>query len=86
VTPPAPVVFLLDVDNTLLDNDRIIADLKRHLAQAFRADTPADVTIECLGDLLRYDLPALCRARGATARRWKWWAATRGARTRSTAW
>jgi FMN phosphatase YigB (HAD superfamily) len=25
------VVFLLDVDNTLLDNDRVIADLKRHL-------------------------------------------------------
>ena len=29
-----PVVFLLDVDNTLLDNDRIIADLKEHLTQA----------------------------------------------------
>ena len=27
----APVVFLLDVDNTLLDNDRVIADLMRHL-------------------------------------------------------
>jgi FMN phosphatase YigB (HAD superfamily) len=26
-----PVVFLLDVDNTLLDNDRVIADLERHL-------------------------------------------------------
>jgi phosphoglycolate phosphatase-like HAD superfamily hydrolase len=25
------VVFLLDVDNTLLDNDRVIADLMRHL-------------------------------------------------------
>jgi FMN phosphatase YigB (HAD superfamily) len=32
---PASVVFLLDVDNTLLDNDRIAADLKRHLTQAF---------------------------------------------------
>ena len=31
----ADVVFLLDVDNTLLDNDRIIADLRRHLAQEF---------------------------------------------------
>ncbi len=30
----APVVFLLDVDNTLLDNDRIIVDLKRHLTGA----------------------------------------------------
>lgn len=26
-----PVVFLFDVDNTLIDNDRIIADLMRHL-------------------------------------------------------
>ncbi|MDZ4345617.1 MAG: HAD family hydrolase, partial [Candidatus Binatia bacterium] len=25
------LVFLLDVDNTLLDNDRVIADLMRHL-------------------------------------------------------
>lgn len=25
------VVFLFDVDNRLLDNDRITADLKRHL-------------------------------------------------------
>lgn len=29
------VVFLLDVDNTLLDNDQVTEDLKRHLAQAF---------------------------------------------------
>src|SRR5215212_3047202 len=28
---PANVVFLVDVDNTLLDNDRVTADLKRHL-------------------------------------------------------
>ena len=35
---PAPVVFLLDVDNTLLDNDRVVADLKQHLMQAFRAE------------------------------------------------
>lgn len=26
-----PVVFLLDVDNTLLDNDRVLVDLMRHL-------------------------------------------------------
>ncbi len=31
----AEVVLLLDVDNTLLDNDRIIADLRRHLEEAF---------------------------------------------------
>src|SRR5262245_29869552 len=29
--PRADVVFLLDVDNTLLDNDRVIADLRRRL-------------------------------------------------------
>jgi FMN phosphatase YigB (HAD superfamily) len=28
---PAPVVFLFDVDNTLLDNDRVAADLQRYL-------------------------------------------------------
>jgi FMN phosphatase YigB (HAD superfamily) len=31
MAPPHEVVFLLDVDNTLLDNDRVTADLKRHL-------------------------------------------------------
>jgi hypothetical protein len=38
MTQLAPIVFLLDVDNTLLDNDRIEADLKRHLDQAFGAE------------------------------------------------
>jgi FMN phosphatase YigB (HAD superfamily) len=32
---PASIACLLDVDNTLLDNDRGVADLKRHLAEAF---------------------------------------------------
>ena len=31
--PPSPVVFLFDVDNTLLDNDRIAEDLRRHLGR-----------------------------------------------------
>jgi FMN phosphatase YigB (HAD superfamily) len=31
----ADVVFLLDVDNTLLDNDHIIADLRLHIADEF---------------------------------------------------
>jgi FMN phosphatase YigB (HAD superfamily) len=31
-------VFLLDVDNTLLDNDAVIADLRRHLVEAFGAE------------------------------------------------
>ncbi len=30
-----PLVFLLDVDNTLLDNDRVQQDLREHLAQEF---------------------------------------------------
>jgi len=33
-----PLVFLLDVDNTLIDNDRIAADLKRHLAREVGAE------------------------------------------------
>jgi len=36
VTPG--VVFLLDVDNTLLDNDSVIDDLKRHLLETFGAE------------------------------------------------
>ena len=31
-------VFLLDVDNTLLDNDAVIEDLRRHLIEAFGPD------------------------------------------------
>ena len=38
VSPTDPIVFLLDVDNTLLDNDQIVADLRRHLTQAFGAE------------------------------------------------
>jgi FMN phosphatase YigB (HAD superfamily) len=33
MTVDGPVVFLFDVDNTLLDNDRVVADLKRHLTE-----------------------------------------------------
>jgi FMN phosphatase YigB (HAD superfamily) len=35
VSATAPIVFLLDVDNTLLDNDRIAADLRDHLDREF---------------------------------------------------
>ena len=35
------VVFLVDVDNTLLDNDRVIADLRGHLAHEFGATSAA---------------------------------------------
>src|SRR6202008_4425717 len=34
---PDQTVFLVDVDNTLLDNDHIQADLKRHLEREFGA-------------------------------------------------
>ena len=35
---PAQVVFLFDVDNTLLDNDRVAADLQCHLAREIGAE------------------------------------------------
>jgi FMN phosphatase YigB (HAD superfamily) len=39
MTAPHDTVFLLDVDNTLLNNDRVIADLQAHLEQEFGAVT-----------------------------------------------
>jgi FMN phosphatase YigB (HAD superfamily) len=38
MTMPAPLVFLFDVDNTLLDNDRVTADLQRRLTETFGAE------------------------------------------------
>jgi len=38
MTTPYPVVFLFDVDNTLLDNDRVTADLRRHLEREVGAE------------------------------------------------
>ena len=35
---PGRVVFLFDVDNTLLDNDNVAADLQRHLSSEVRPD------------------------------------------------
>ena len=49
-------VFLFDVDNTLLDNDRIIADLRGHLIDAF-GEAAADrywTGFEALRDELGY--------------------------------
>jgi haloacid dehalogenase-like hydrolase len=37
MTQPHPVVFLVDVDNTLLDNDRVQEDIKRHLERQYGA-------------------------------------------------
>src|SRR5438067_7380218 len=48
--PPSDVVFLFDVDNTLLDNDAVTADLKHHLVTAFgaeRAQEYWDIFEEC---------------------------------------
>src|SRR5437870_5141534 len=39
MTNPDEVVFLLDVDNTLLNNDRVQADLKTHLEHEFGKDS-----------------------------------------------
>lgn len=33
-----PIVFLFDVDNTLLNNDRVAEDLQRHMTKAFGAE------------------------------------------------
>ena len=33
--PPEELVFLFDIDNTLLDNDRVTADLRQHLDREF---------------------------------------------------
>jgi FMN phosphatase YigB (HAD superfamily) len=35
---PARVIFLFDVDNTLVDNDRVAVDLQRHLASEIGAE------------------------------------------------
>jgi FMN phosphatase YigB (HAD superfamily) len=39
MTPCHPIVFLIDVDNTLLDNDGIQQDLKDHLEQVYGVAT-----------------------------------------------
>ncbi len=38
MTQRSQLVFLIDVDNTLLDNDRVAADLKRHLTREVGAE------------------------------------------------
>ena len=39
MSEPHDLVILFDVDNTLLDNDAVVADLDRHLGQEFGAAT-----------------------------------------------
>jgi FMN phosphatase YigB (HAD superfamily) len=69
------IVFLLDVDNTLLDNDSVRADLRDHLASEFGVETRdrywaifEELSVECgyadyLGALQRYRLEDLCDPR-----------------------
>ena len=71
------VVFLLDVDNTLLDNDRIVADLREHLVREFGAASADRYWVEFerlrselgyadyLGALQRYRADVEARGPGA---------------------
>jgi FMN phosphatase YigB (HAD superfamily) len=56
VPDKSPVVFLVDIDNTLLDNDRLQADLKEHIEREF-GPGPRDrywTILERLFDTLGY--------------------------------
>jgi FMN phosphatase YigB (HAD superfamily) len=75
MTSPDKVVFLFDVDNTLLDNDRVQDDLRSHLEHEFGAETRdryfailEDLYAELgyadyLGALQRYRLEDMCDPR-----------------------
>lgn len=56
MTEPADTVFLIDVDNTLLDNDRLIADLHTHMEAELDAESAANywTGLETLRDELGY--------------------------------
>jgi len=72
---PDEVVFLFDVDNTLLDNDRVENDLQRHIEREFGAQSRdryfaifeelrADLGYaDYLGALQRYRLEDMCDPR-----------------------
>jgi FMN phosphatase YigB (HAD superfamily) len=75
MTSPQKVVFLMDVDNTLLDNDGVQDDLRNHLEREFGAETRdryweifEEMRTESgysdyLGALQRYRLEDLCDPR-----------------------
>lgn len=75
MTSPREVLFLFDVDNTLLDNDRVQADLRNHLEREFGAESrdrywtifeelQAELGYaDYLGALQRYRLEDLCDPR-----------------------
>ncbi|MGA2892375.1 MAG: HAD family hydrolase [Xanthobacteraceae bacterium] len=68
-----PIVFLFDVDNTLLDNDAVQADLRAHLAESYGAaardryweileDLRSELGyVDYLGALERYRIEAMHR-------------------------
>ena len=72
MTSPDEVVFLFDVDNTLLDNDRVQEDLRNHLEGEFGAESRDRYWAileglrnelgytDYLGALQRYRLENLC--------------------------
>jgi len=72
MTSPPATVFLIDVDNTLLDNDGVIADLRARLEQSFGAQEASRywVAFEQLRDQLGYVdyLGALQRLRAGGSR------------------
>jgi FMN phosphatase YigB (HAD superfamily) len=75
MTSPQNVVFLFDVDNTLLDNDRVQDDLRSHLEHGFGAESRdrywaifEELRAELgytdyLGALQRYRLEDMCDPR-----------------------
>lgn len=72
------VIFLFDINNTLLDNDRVERDIRRYLEDEFGAGAhsgryaldpalaaahpPADIAIERIGDLMGFDIESLVSA------------------------
>ena len=63
MTSPNEVVFLFDVDNTLLDNDRVENDLQRHIEREFGAESQDRYFADYLGALQRYRLEDMCDPR-----------------------
>ncbi len=76
--PSNDVIFLFDVDNTLLDNDTVIEDLRRHLEREFGAENRDRYFailenlrdefgyVDYLGALQRYRMKDLCDHRMLT--------------------
>ena len=68
MTSPQKVVFLFDVDNTLLDNDRVQDDLRNHLEHEFGAESSGPLfRISwkiCTLSLAMPTIWALCNATG----------------------